>query len=284
MSAKIIDGKFIAKTILDKLKVEIQHDLRKGFSVPGLAVVLVGDDPASQVYVNNKRNACNACGIHSVAYHLPSDISEQALLSRIAKLNQDPSIQGILIQLPLPKHINASLILDSIDPKKDVDGFHPYNLGLLAQKRPFLRPCTPYGVIRLLAYENIALRGLDAVIVGASNIVGRPMALELLNMGCTTTVCHSATRDLDQYIKHADLLVSAIGKRGIIQSQWLKPHAIVIDVGITRTESGKLHGDIEFETACKSASYITPVPGGVGPMTVAMLLENTVLAAKNARQ
>jgi methylenetetrahydrofolate dehydrogenase (NADP+)/methenyltetrahydrofolate cyclohydrolase len=279
MTAKIIDGKAIAQKIRDTLKEQIQCRLRNGSPAPGLAVVLVGDDPASQVYVKNKRNACQACGMRSIAYDLPKTISENALVSLITQLNRDASVHGILIQLPLPKHISSPLILDTIDPKKDVDGFHPINLGLLAQGRPYLRPCTPYGVMRLFEHEKISLHGLDAVVVGTSNIVGKPMALELLNAGCTVTLCHSATRDLEKPIKHADLLVSAIGKAGIIKSAWIKPNAIVVDIGITRSSSGKLHGDIDFETAKQSAGYITPVPGGVGPMTVAMLLENTLFAA-----
>ncbi|MES2998054.1 MAG: bifunctional methylenetetrahydrofolate dehydrogenase/methenyltetrahydrofolate cyclohydrolase FolD [Pseudomonadota bacterium] len=283
MTAKIIDGKAIAQKIRDNLKNEIQHLDKDGYPVPGLAVVLVGDNPASQIYVRNKREACRNCGIKSIALDLPKAISEKELLSHIAQLNNDPAIHGILVQLPLPSQIHTPRILDSIDPKKDVDGFHPVNLGLLAQGRPYLRPCTPYGVMRLLEYEKISLRGLDAVIVGTSTIVGKPMALELLNSKCTITLCHSATRDLKKHIKQADLLVSAIGKADIIKSEWIKPNAIVIDIGITRSPSGKLHGDIEFETAKQSAAYITPVPGGVGPMTVAMLLENTLFAAKNAK-
>lgn len=281
MTAKIIDGKAIAQEIRNKLKNDIQQLLQKGKPAPGLAVVLVGNNPASEVYVRNKRNACQESGMVSIAYDLPSNTSEAELLSLISKLNADSTVHGILIQLPLPNHISTPIILDRIDPKKDVDGFHPVNLGLLAQGRPYLRPCTPYGVMRLLKHEKITLPGLDAVIIGTSNIVGKPMALELLNANCTVTLCHSKTRDLEKYIKQADLLVSAIGKTGIIKSNWIKPNAIVIDVGITRAPSGNLHGDIEFETAKQIAGYITPVPGGVGPMTVAMLLANTLFAAKN---
>lgn len=281
MTAKIIDGKAIAQQIRNDLKHQLAYRRSKGLSVPGLAVILVGEDAASQIYVRNKRDACRDIGMNSMAYDLPLHCSEPALLTLIHELNVDPQVDGILIQLPLPKTINTATILAHINPKKDVDGFHPINLGLLAQGRPYLRPCTPYGVMRLLEYEKIPLKGLNAVIVGASNIVGKPMALELLNAGCTITVCHSATRDLKQAIQQADLLVSAIGKADIIQSQWIKPHAVVIDIGITRSPSGKLHGDIAFESAKLVASYITPVPGGVGPMTVAMLLENTLLAAEN---
>jgi len=281
MTAKIINGKAIAQQIRNDLKHQLAYRRSKGLSIPGLAVILVGEDAASQIYVRNKRDACHDIGMNSIAYDLPLHSSEQTLLTLIQKLNVDTQVNGILIQLPLPKTINTATILAHINPKKDVDGFHPINLGLLAQGRPYLRPCTPYGVMRLLEYEKISLKGLNAVIVGASNIVGKPMALELLNAGCTITVCHSATRDLKQAIQQADLLVSAIGKADIIQSQWIKPNAVVIDIGITRSSSGKLHGDIAFDSAKLVASYITPVPGGVGPMTVAMLLENTLFAAEN---
>lgn len=283
MIAKIIDGKAIAQRVRDNLKKEIQHSLDDGNPIPGLAMILVGNNPASQIYVRNKLEACKNSGINSKVLNLPSEISEKKLLTHIAQLNKDPSIHGILIQLPLPSQIHTALILESIDPKKDVDGFHPTNLGLLAQGRPYLRPCTPYGIMYLLEYEKIALQGLDAVVVGTSNIVGKPMALELLNSRCTVTLCHSETRDLEKYVKQAELLVSAIGKADIIKSQWIKPNAIVIDVGIIRSLDGKLHGDIEFETAKQSAAYITPVPGGVGPMTVAMLLKNTLFASRNTK-
>ena len=281
MTAKIINGKAIAQQIRNDLKRKLAYRTKQGFSTPGLAVILVGEDAASQIYVRNKRDACCDIGMNSMAYDFPLHSSEHALLTLVQKLNADPTVHGILIQLPLPKTINTATILAHINPKKDVDGFHPINLGLLAQGRPYLRPCTPYGVMRLLEYKKIPLKGLNAVIVGASNIVGKPMALELLNAGCTITVCHSATRNLKQAIQQADLLVSAIGKADIIQSPWIKPGAIVIDIGITRSPSGKLHGDIAFESAQLVASYITPVPGGVGPMTVAMLLENTLFAAEN---
>jgi methylenetetrahydrofolate dehydrogenase (NADP+) / methenyltetrahydrofolate cyclohydrolase len=282
MTANIIDGKAIAQHVRRELKQRLQERHTKGLITPGLAVILVGEDVASQIYVRNKRDACRDVGINSFAYDLPNSTTETELLALIQKLNVDPRVQGILIQLPLPSSVNTSHILESIDPKKDVDGFHPTNLGLLAQGRPFLRPCTPYGVMGLLEYEKISLKGLNAVIVGTSNIVGKPMALELLNAGCTITLCHSATRNLQYHIEQADVLVSAMGKPGVIQSIWIKPKAIVIDIGITRAPSGKLHGDIEFSTAKEIAAYITPVPGGVGPMTVAMLLENTLFAAENA--
>lgn len=281
MTANIIDGKAIAQQVRCELKRRLQERHTKGLITPGLAVILVGEDIASQIYVRNKRDACQSVGINSYAYDLPLTTTETELLTLIEKLNVDPKVHGILIQLPLPSSIETPNILESINPNKDVDGFHPSNLGLLAQGRPFLRPCTPYGVMRLLEYEKISLKGLNAVIVGTSNIVGKPMALELLNAGCTITLCHSATRHLQQHIQSADLLVSAMGKAGIIKSVWLKPKAIVIDIGITRGANGKLHGDIDFATAREIAGYITPVPGGVGPMTVAMLLENTLFAAEN---
>lgn len=283
MTVNIIDGKAIAQQVRLELKRRLEERRKKNLITPGLAVILVGEDVASQIYVRNKRDACRDVGINSFAYDLPNSTTETELLALIQKMNVDLKVHGILIQLPLPLCINTAHIIESIDPKKDVDGFHPTNLGLLAQGRPFLRPCTPYGVMRLLDYEKISLKGLNAVIVGTSNIVGKPMALELLNAGCTITLCHSATRDLRHHIQQADILVSAIGKTGVIQSTWIKPGAVVIDIGITRAPSGKLHGDIEFSTAKEIAGYITPVPGGVGPMTVAMLLENTVFAAENAR-
>ena len=281
MTVNIIDGKAIAQQIRLELKRRLEERRKKDLITPGLAVILVGEDIASQIYVRNKRDACRDVGINSLAFDLPKSITENKLLTLIRKLNVDPKVHGVLIQLPLPPSINTAHIIESIDPKKDVDGFHQRNLGLLAQGRPFLRPCTPYGVMRLLDYEKISLKGLNAVIVGTSNIVGKPMAFELLNAGCTITLCHSATRHLQQHIQQADLLVSAIGKAGVIQSAWIKPKAIVIDIGITRAPNGKLHGDIEFSTAKEIAAYITPVPGGVGPMTVAMLLENTLFAAEH---
>lgn len=281
MTAITIDGKAIAQQTRLALKHRLEQRRKQNLVTPGLAVILVGEDPASQIYVRNKRDACRESGINSFSYDLPQHTTELELLSLVTTLNADQKVHGILIQLPLPRSINTGRIIDCIDPRKDVDGFHPNNLGLLAQGRPFLRPCTPYGVMHLLAHEKISLKGLNAVIVGTSNIVGKPMALELLNAGCTITLCHSATRNLQQSIQHADLLVSAIGKAGVIQSHWIKPGAIVIDIGITRGINGKLHGDIEFATAKEIASYITPVPGGVGPMTVAMLLENTLFAAEH---
>src|ERR1043165_2316973 len=258
MTVNIIDGKAIAQQIRLELKRRLEERCKKDLITPGLAVILVGEDVASQIYVRNKRDACRDVGINSFAFDLPKSITENELLTLIRKLNIDPKVHGILIQLPLPPSSNTAHIIESINPKKDADGFHPTNLGLLAQGRPFLRPCTPYGVMRLLDYKKIPLKGLNAVIVGTSNIVGKPMALELLNAGCTITLCHSVTGNLRHHIQQADILVSAIGKAGVIQSTWIKPGAVVIDIGITRAPSGKLHGDIEFSTAKEIAAYITP--------------------------
>jgi methylenetetrahydrofolate dehydrogenase (NADP+)/methenyltetrahydrofolate cyclohydrolase len=280
MTAIIIDGKAIAQQIRQTLKQQLKEYGKLNLMSPGLAVIVVGEDPASKIYVRRKREACREVGIFSFAYNLPQHTTENELLDLIHTLNKDPAIHGILIQLPLPATFHTGRIIDHLDPCKDVDGFHPHNLGLLAQGRPFLRPCTPYGVMRLLHYKNIPLKGLNAVIIGRSSIVGKPMALELLNAGCTITVCHSETRHLREAIQSADLLVSAMGKTDVIQSAWIKQGAIVIDIGITRHFNGKVKGDIHFCTAKEKASYITPVPGGVGPMTVAMLLENTYRAAQ----
>lgn len=278
MPAQIIDGKAIAAKIRAALKAKIAELQPIKKQPPGLAVILVGSDPASQIYVTHKRQACQQVGINSFAYDLPETTSQEELLALIEQLNQDPAIHGILVQLPLPKQIDSNLMLESIKPNKDVDGFHPYNLGRLAQKRPLLRPCTPYGIIHLLDHTKIPLQGKNAVMVGASNIVGRPMALELLLRDCTVTICHRQTRDLATHIKHADILIAAIGNPGVIQSNWIKPGAIVIDVGMNRLPDGRLVGDIDFETAKEIAGWITPVPGGVGPMTVAMLMQNTFFA------
>ncbi len=272
MTAKILDGKALATSVRAKLTQLIEEKKL----APGLAVILVGNDAASKIYVQSKRQACEEVGIQSFAYDLPADTSQEALLKIIAQLNQDPKVNGILVQLPLPAHLDADEILEHIDPSKDVDGLHPYQLGRLAQKKPQFRPCTSYGVMELLKSANLNLKGMNAVIVGASNIVGRPMALELLMANCTVTICHRYTKDLEQHIRRADLLISAIGKPGVIHSDWIKPGAVVVDVGTNRLASGKLVGDIEFSSAKKKASWITPVPGGVGPMTVTMLLQNTV--------
>ena len=279
MSAQIIDGKAIAAQLRKDIKTRVDERLRKGLRPPGLAVVLVGQDPASEVYVRNKRKGCEESGIQSFAYDLPESTSQEELMALINRLNVDDAVDGILVQLPLPSHLNAEAVIESIHPDKDVDGFHPYNIGRLAQRMPVLRPCTPRGIITLLETTGANMKDLDAVVVGASNIVGRPMSLELLLAGCTVTVCHRFTKDLESHVRRADLLVVAVGKPGIVNSEWIKEGAIVIDVGINRTDDGKLIGDVEFETAAQRASWITPVPGGVGPMTVATLLQNTADAA-----
>ncbi|MCP5334341.1 MAG: bifunctional methylenetetrahydrofolate dehydrogenase/methenyltetrahydrofolate cyclohydrolase FolD [Oceanospirillaceae bacterium] len=280
MSAKLIDGKAISASIQRSVGERISARKAAGKRQPGLAVVLVGSDAASQVYVGKKRQACEEIGIRSFGYDLPADTQQDTLLNLIDELNNNPEIDGILVQLPLPKHLDSTTVLERIAPDKDVDGFHPYNVGRLAQRIPVLRPCTPAGVITLLESTQIDITGLDAVIVGASNIVGRPMALELLLRGCTVTVCHRFTKDLKSHVERADLLVVAVGKPGIVKGDWIKSGAIVIDVGINRLESGKLVGDIEFESAAARAGHITPVPGGVGPMTVATLMENTLFACE----
>lgn len=279
MTAKILDGKATAQKQRIDIAEQVKQRRAQGLRVPGLAVVLVGEDPASKVYVNNKRLACEEVGFYAISHDLPVDTSQADLLSLIQLLNADDQIDGILIQLPLPAHINTDTVLDAIAPHKDVDGFSAVNIGLLAQRRPYLRPCTPAGIMTLLAQTGADLYGLEAVIVGASNIVGRPMALELLLAGCTVTVCHRFTKDLQQHVERADLLVAAVGKPHLISGAWVKPGAIVIDVGINRLANGTLTGDIEFETAKERAGWITPVPGGVGPMTIAQLLQNTLFAA-----
>jgi methylenetetrahydrofolate dehydrogenase (NADP+)/methenyltetrahydrofolate cyclohydrolase len=280
MNAQIIDGKKIAADYRLGIKQAVDLRLAKNLSAPGLAVILVGQDPASEIYVANKQRACTEVGFVTESYHLPTSTTETELLKLIEELNAAKHIHGILVQLPLPEQINPESILDRICPEKDVDGFHPYNLGRLAQRRPALRPCTPYGIIRLLASTGISLYGLEAVVVGASNIVGRPMGLELLLAGCTTTVCHRYTKDLESHVRRADVLVAAVGKPHFIKGDWIKSGAIVMDVGINRLENGKVVGDVEFEIAKEQAAWITPVPGGVGPMTIAMLLKNTLMAAE----
>jgi methylenetetrahydrofolate dehydrogenase (NADP+)/methenyltetrahydrofolate cyclohydrolase len=280
MTARIIDGKSIAGTIRQEVRIAVEARIARGARPPGLAVVLVGENAASQVYVRNKRRSCEETGIHSVAHDLPASTTEAELLALIASLNADDRIDGILVQLPLPKHIRSRPIIDAILPSKDVDGFHPYNLGRLAQREPLLRPCTPYGVMQLLERSGIRTSGANAVVVGASNIVGRPMALELLLAGATTTICHSRTIDLEAQVERADLVVAAVGQPGKVRGEWIKPGAVVIDVGINRGADGKLVGDVEFTAAAERAAWITPVPGGVGPMTVAMLMRNTLEAAE----
>ena len=279
MSAKLINGKDIAAQVRQQVAAGVEARKQKGLRVPGLAVVLVGNDPASQVYVGNKRKACEQAGILSLSYDLPADTSQQALEALVDELNENPTVDGILVQLPLPSHLDADPILVKIRPDKDVDGFHPYNIGRLMQRKPALRPCTPAGVITLLDSVGTPYKGQHAVIVGASNIVGRPMCMELLLKGATTTVCHRFTDNLEKFVSEADILVAAVGKPGIIKGEWVKPGATVIDVGINRMADGKLCGDVDFEAAAARAAYITPVPGGVGPMTIATLLENTLYAA-----
>ncbi len=281
MTAKILDGKAIAANIREQISTKIDLRLARGLRAPGLAVIMVGEDPASQIYVQNKRRACQEVGIISMAYDLPAHTTEAELITLIDDLNENVHIDGILLQLPLPSSIDPNSILERIRPDKDVDGFHPYNLGRLAQRRPLLRPCTPLGIIKMMQTVGIDLRGLNAVVVGASNIVGRPMALELLLKKATVTVCHRFTKNLPEQVARADLLVAAIGKHGVIETAWIKPGAIVIDVGMNRLPNGKLCGDIDFDTAKAKASWITPVPGGVGPMTIATLLENTLYAAEH---
>ena len=275
MTAQLINGKAIADTLLSELRIKVDNRVADGHRPPGLAVVLVGEDPASQVYVRNKERGCATAGFRSLAHKVDASFSEAALLQLIEELNHDPEIDGILVQSPLPKHIDPNKVIDAIHPDKDVDGFHPYNVGRLATKQPLLRSCTPRGVITLLERSGIDIIGKDAVVVGASNIVGRPMALELLLARATTTVCHSATKDLPGHVRRADIVVAAIGKPRFVKGDWIKEGAVVIDVGINRLPDGKLCGDVDFEAAAERASWITPVPGGVGPMTIATLLQNT---------
>ena len=280
MSAKIIDGKAIVQSVRHEVAAKVQQRIAAGLRAPGLAVVLVGEDPASQVYVGSKRRACEEVGFISRSYDLPVETNQQALLDLIDELNQDPTVDGILVQLPLPAHIDSTLVIERIQPDKDVDGFHPYNVGRLAQRIPALRPCTPKGIMTLIQHTGVDTYGLNAVIVGASNIVGRPMTLELLLAGCTTITTHRFTKDLESFVRQADLLVVAVGKAEFIPGEWIKPGAIVIDVGINRLPDGRLVGDVAYEVAAERASFITPVPGGVGPMTVASLIENTLEACE----
>lgn len=288
VTAKILDGKAVAATQRQRSAARAGEFKAKYGRMPGLAVIKVGEDPASAVYVRNKRRACEECGIASFAHDLPASTSREELLALVDRLNKDESVDGILLQLPLPKGLDSTEIMDTIDPAKDVDGFHPTNTGLLAQKRPGLRPCTPWGVIKLAEEYKLDLVGLRACVVGASNIVGRPMALELLLARSTVTVCHTGTRDLRSEVARADLVVAAVGKAACIPGDWIREGAIVMDVGINRGADGKLCGDVEYAAAAERAAWITPVPGGVGPMTIAMLLSNTVDAAlarkKSARQ
>lgn len=280
MTAKILDGKVLAEQIFKEIGSSVKARLAKGLRAPGLAVIIVGEDQASQIYVNRKRKACSEIGFVSKDYNLSFETTELELLTLIDSLNNDVEVDGILVQMPLPKHINPIKILDYIKPDKDVDGFHPYNIGCLAEARPILSPCTPRGVMTLLQ-RNIGndLQGIDATIIGHSNVVGKPMALELLAVNATVSVCHIFTKDIKSYVAKADLLIVAVGKPELIKGEWIKKGAIVVDIGINRLPNGKIVGDVEFEIAKEYASWITPVPGGVGPMTVASLMENTLFAA-----
>lgn len=279
MSAKLLDGKTVAAGVLTQVQERVKHKISLGLRAPGLAVIIVGDDPASQVYVRNKRQACEKAGIVSFSHDLPATTSQSDLLALIDRMNADREIDGILVQLPLPAHIDAITVIEQIHPSKDVDGFHPYNIGRLAVRLPLLHSCTPRGVMKLLESTHHSLPGQNAVVVGASNHVGRPMALELLLAGCTVTVCHRFTRDLAEHVARADILVVAVGKPGLVHGNWIKPGSVVIDIGINRTRDGRLVGDVEFDVARERAGWITPVPGGVGPMTVATLLLNTLEAS-----
>ena len=278
MTANIIDGKAIAEKIRSEIKDQVANVINQGNKVPGLAVVQVGQDPASSVYVRNKRMACKEVGMNSFEYDLDENVTQNELLSLVDELNANSEVTGILIQLPLPEHINETMVIEAIDPKKDVDGFHPYTIGRLMQRIPLLRPCTAIGVITMLEEIGVDPIGQHVVIVGASNLVGRPLNLEFLLKGATTTVCHKYTKNLEDHVKQADILAVAVGKANFIPGGWIKEGAIVFDIGINRNEAGKLTGDVDFESAKERASWISPVPGGVGPMTVAMLIKNTLLA------
>lgn len=280
MTAHILQGKIIAETIHITIRDEIARLLKQGHRSPGLAVILIGHDPASELYVRNKHKACEKVGIVSKTYRLSDTVDQASVLNLIDDLNTASDIDGILVQTPLPSHLDQQAMVERIHPKKDVDSFHPYNLGRLAQKCPLLRPCTPWGIIELLKQVRLQVAGMHAVVVGRSNTVGVPMSLELLLAGCTVTVCHRMTRDLKSAVQNADLLVAAVGHAELIKGAWIKPGSIVIDVGMNRMDNGSFVGDVEFETARQRAAYITPVPGGVGPMTVATLLQNTLYAYK----
>ncbi|MEZ0330857.1 MAG: bifunctional methylenetetrahydrofolate dehydrogenase/methenyltetrahydrofolate cyclohydrolase FolD [Methylophilaceae bacterium] len=278
MTAQIINGKAIADSMLNQILLRVKARLDQGKRAPALAVILIGNDPASSIYVRNKRLACEKVGIRSIVYELPSSTSEAELLDMINGLNADDAIDGILVQSPLPPQIDEKIVIEHINAAKDVDGFHPYNIGRLTVRQPTLRSCTPFGVIKMLQATGIELMGLDAVVIGVSNHVGRPMALELLLAGCTVTCCHRHTKNLQANVERADLLVVAAGKAGLVKGEWIKPGAVVIDIGINRLANGSLCGDVDFATAKERAGWITPVPGGVGPMTIATLMENTLLA------
>ena len=279
MTASLLNGKLVAAEFKHEIKSAVDVLIAEGKRPPGLAVVLVGNDAASTIYVNNKRKACQDVGFNSFAYDLPKTVSEKELIALITQLNQAAEVNGILIQLPLPATIDSNKIIECIDPYKDVDGFHPYNLGRLAQRHPLIRPCTPYGIINLLKFYQIPLKGKNAVVVGASNIVGRPMALELLIAGATVTICHRFTEDLEKHVRAADLVVVATGIQDVVHAEWLNSKQVIIDVGMHRLEDGSLRGDVNFELAEKKVAWITPIPGGVGPMTIISLLQNTLFAA-----
>ncbi|NIP38714.1 MAG: bifunctional methylenetetrahydrofolate dehydrogenase/methenyltetrahydrofolate cyclohydrolase FolD [Candidatus Dadabacteria bacterium] len=282
--AELIDGKVVSQSVRDEVQ-ELTGKLKEDTGVvPGLAAVLVGDDPASEIYVRNKRKACEKVGIYSEEHKLPAETTEEQLLELVNKLNDDPKIHGILVQLPLPDHINETTILRSVSPLKDVDGFHPYNVGLLVEGNPSFVSCTPAGIIRMLEYYNLEIKGKEVVVVGRSNIVGKPVSMLLLHRHGTVTICHSRTKDLSEVTNRADILVAAIGRANFITGDMVKKGAVVIDVGINRKDDGKLTGDVDFEAVSEKASYITPVPGGVGPMTIAMLLYNTFLSAKSTAE
>lgn len=280
MAAQLMDGKAVSQSRIEWVKEQVAKRAEQGLRQPTLAVILVGDDPASAVYVRNKKLACEKANVRSLSYEYDSSLTEDALLQLIDELNEQNEVDGILVQLPLPKHIDSQKVLERILPHKDVDGFHPYNVGRLAVKMPLMRPCTPRGVMTLLAHYQIDPKGKKVVIVGASNIVGRPQALEMLLARATVTVCHSATQDLEKEVRQADIVVAGVGVPEMVKGDWIKPGAVVIDVGINRLEDGKLCGDVEFSVAKERAAWITPVPGGVGPMTIATLLENTLDAAR----
>jgi methylenetetrahydrofolate dehydrogenase (NADP+)/methenyltetrahydrofolate cyclohydrolase len=279
--AEIIDGKKVSEHIRSQIAKGVEKLKQETGITPGLAAVLVGDDPASEIYVRNKRRACSSTGIYSEEHKLPLETTEEELLTLVDKLNNDPKIHGILVQLPLPDHINVTRVLRAVSPLKDVDGFHPYNVGLLVEGNPRFIPCTPHGIIKMLEFYNIDISGKQAVVVGRSNIVGKPVSMLLLHRHATVTVCHSRTKPLDEVTRRADILVAAIGRANFITADMVKEGAVVIDVGINRNEEGKLTGDVDFEAVSQKASYITPVPGGVGPMTISMLLWNTLESAKS---
>ena len=284
MSARLLDGRQLAARLKKEIRQSVEEMQARGLRRPGLAAVLVGRDPASEIYVRNKRKACVEAGIHSLAHDLPHSASEQDLVRLIDELNRDERVDGILVQLPLPEQIRQTAIIERIDPTKDADGFHPFNVGRLTQRIPLIRPCTPWGIVKLLQHAGLDVRGKHAVVVGASNVVGRPMALELLLMGATTTVCHRFTTDLQTHVSRADILIVAVGKPGMIPGEWIKEGAVVVDVGMNRLDTGKLVGDVDFDSARDRASWITPVPGGVGPMTVAMLMSNTLEACMRRQE